>query len=322
MKTLFSKTLLNSVLSLTALVGLASTASAHEIMGWVPPYNLENSKKIIAHKAGGIKTSDWLTRFGLQFWGPTKTGGVEFVTHESELDDELVALFVSWGKANKIPVYLTIYNNNKVWDWELARSAFKDNRTKFVTNLIATMEKYQLDGIDLDLEGNGDFDGDREAYKTFVIELSAAVKAKGKKLTVDSFHSPCANAPHMGWFKDWVGYVDAIHSMGYQDLYEGSTETFKMGDKVCENGAHIFKYSWQTQYAAKSGFPAPKILMGVPAWMNEWGSGAKGSSIQNHLDEVAELKTGIAIWDLPGMMDNNWKSPETFKALKAFKEKK
>ncbi len=304
-----------------SLACLTSTVSAYEIMGWIPPYNLENSKKIIAHQAGDIKTSDWLTRFGLQFWGPTKEGGVQFVTHESPLNDELVHLFVFWGKANKIPVYLTIYNNNKEWDWALARSAFKDNRHTFVKNLVATMERYQLDGIDIDLEGNGDFDTDREAFKKFIVELSIAVKTKGKKITVSSFHSPCTNAPHMGWWKDWVGYVDIIQSMGYADLYEGSMEEFVLNGKACENGAHLFKYSWQTQYGVHSGFKNAKVLMGVPASTTTWGSGGKGSSIQNHLDEIAELKTGIAIWDLPGMMDNQWSSSETFKMLKTFKEK-
>lgn len=301
---------------------LAPVSSAYEIMGWIPSYNLEKSKKIIAYQAGDIKTSDWLGRVGLQFWGPTTSGGVEFVTHQDPVDDALVTYYVTWGKANRIPIYLTIYNNNGKWDWDLARAAFKNNRHVFVKNLVFTMEKYQLDGIDVDLEGNGDFDNDRAAFKKFIVELSAAVKAKGKKVTVSTFHSPCTNAPHMGWWKDWVGYVDVIQSMGYADLYEGSTEQFKMGDKFCADGANIFKYSWQVNYGVHSGFNPPKLLMGVPAWVDVWGAGGKGPSIQNHLAEVAELKTGIAIWDLPGMVDNKWVSVETFKLLKEFKEKK
>ncbi len=305
-----------------SLICLGHTVHAYEIMGWIPPYNLEKSKKLIAYQAGAVKTSDWLGRVGLQFWGPTQTGDVKFVTHEGAVDDALVGFFVSWAKTNKIPVYLTIYNNNGKWDWDLARAAFKDNRARFVKNLVAVMEKYQLDGIDVDLEGNGNFDNDREAFKHFIVDLSQAVKAKGKKITVSSFHSPCTNAPHMGWWADWVGSVETIQSMGYADLYEGNTTQFMMGDKACADGAAIFKYSWQVGYGIASGFAPPKLLMGVPAWVDTWGSGGKGAGIQNHLDEVAELKTGIAIWDLPGMVDNQWVSPETFTALKKFKSKK
>ncbi len=66
-----------------------------------------------------------------------------------------------------------------------------------------------------------------------------------KLLTIDSFHSPCYNAPNMSWWPDWVGYVDAIHSMGYVDLSEGSTETFRApwALRRCEGGAHLFRYS-------------------------------------------------------------------------------
>jgi len=311
-----------AAVNLLLLSYLTPAASAHEIMGWIPSYNVEKSKTIITYQAGDIKTSDWLGRVGLQFWGPTPTGDVQFVTHEDPITDELVVYFVSWGKANKIPVYLTIYNNNGKWDWDLARAAFKNNRHAFVKNLVFTMEKYNLDGIDVDLEGNGDFDNDRADFKKFIIELSTAVKTKGKKITVNTFHSPCVNAPHMGWWKDWVGYVDIIQSMGYADLYEGNDAQFNMGEKVCADGAAIFKYSWQVNYGVHSGFNPSKILMGVPAWVDNWGSGGKGPSIKNHLAEVAELKSGIAIWDLPGMLDNKWVSPETFKLLKEFKDKK
>ena len=113
-----------------------------------------------------------------------------------------------------------------------------------VRNLTAAVEKYRLDGVDLDLEGLGNLEADRPDFARLVALLSRALKAKKKLLTVDSFHSPCFNAPHMGWWEDWNGRVDAIHSMGYGDLYEGSTESF-IPDRgeVCAQGAAIFRFS-------------------------------------------------------------------------------
>lgn len=71
-----------------------------------------------------------------------------------------------------------------------------------------------------------------------------------------------------------------------------------------------------------SGFKPAKVLMGVPAWTAPWGDGGKGSSIEDHLDEVAALKSGITIWDLLDTIDSQWTSADTFVLLKVFKEKK
>lgn len=118
-------------------------------------------------------------------------------------------------------------------------------------------------------------------------------------MTIDSFHSPCANAPNMGWWRDWLGYVDAIHSMGYQDLYEGSTASFRPeGKSVCENGAAIFRYSWQLAYGQRLGYRIDQIVLGFPTWLAQWGEGGLGVTIGAHLSEIEELGAGVALWDL------------------------
>lgn len=53
-----------------------------------------------------------------------------------------------------------------------------DNRAKFVNDLVGITEKYNFDGIDVDIEGS-DID---ENYESFVVELKKALK-KRKKLT-------------------------------------------------------------------------------------------------------------------------------------------
>jgi hypothetical protein len=218
-------------------------------------------------------------------------------------------------KAYKIQVLLTVYNNSQVsnkWDWDLAKRAFKDHPQEFSASLMATMQQYGLDGIDLDLEGEGDFESDRLAYAQFVKNLSIQLKKQKKLLTVDSFHSPCANAPNMSWWRDWQGQVDAIHSMGYQDLYEGSTTSFTPDNKsVCEGGAPIFKYSWQLAYGKKAGYRADQIVMGVPTWLAKWGEGGLGSSISAHLQEAKKLGVGVALWDLQ-LGAPEWRSAQTW----------
>ena len=303
----------------------AGAQTAPPVIGWVPPYAMNESMQALQATPG---VGSALTRIGLQFWNPGTDGkSVVFAPVDKSgrpVSADDVRRFRDWARRRHIAVLLTVYNNSQVighWDWALARNAFVEQRADFTQALVAEMDKYQLDGIDLDLEGEGDFTPDREAYALFVEVLSRILKAKGKLLTVDSFHSPCANAPNMSWWRDWVGRVDAIHSMGYADLYEGSTETFTpAGRPVCEGGAPIFKYSWQLQYGLKAGYRVDQIVPGLPTWVDSWGSGGQGPGVLAHLNEVRELGAGIALWDLQ-LSAPGWKAPSTWDAARALREK-
>jgi hypothetical protein len=302
------------------VVGTPAALAAPPVIGWVPPYAIEKSMQGMQSTPG---VGAGLTRLGLQFWNPTRDGkGVVFAPVDksgAQVTDADVIRFRDWARARKIPVLLTVYNNSQVighWDWGLARNAFINHRAAFTQALLAEMDRHGLDGIDLDLEGEGSFEIDREPYAHFVRELSKALKPRGKLLTIDSFHSPCANAPNMAWWPDWKGHVDAIHSMGYADLYEGSTEVFTpAGRPACEGGAPIFKYSWQLQYGLKAGYTADQIVLGLPTWVDTWGQGGRGTSAAAHLREVRELGAGVALWDL--QLDSpGWRSEATWDEVK------
>ena len=314
--------------SIALLASLFIAGAAHgapQVIGWVPPYAMDKAMQGLEVTPG---VGAGLTRLGLQFWNPSREGtGLVF----APIDDTGkpvtaadVIRFRDWARARRIPVLLTVYNNSQVigkWDWALARNAFVLNRAAFTQALVAEMDKYGLDGIDLDLEGEGDLTSDRAAYALFVRELSKIVRAKGKLLTIDSFHSPCDNAPNMSWWADWKGQVDAIHSMGYADLYEGSTDTFTpKGKPVCENGAPIFKYSWQLHYGLKAGYTAEQIVLGMPTWVDTWGRGGRGDGVVPHLREVQDLGAGIALWDLQ-LEAPGWRAPGTWQVVRELREK-
>lgn len=306
--------------------GPPARPAQNEVMSWVPPYDLALSRRALQHTAGSITADQWLTRVGLQFWIPGSDGRLEYASRGDTVNDAAVAWFRDWAQPRGVKVLLTVYNHDGTkWDWDRARSAFADHQDDFVKNLVAEVERHRLDGIDLDLEGNGSLDHDRPEFARFVKKLSVALKARGKLLTVDSFHSPCFNAPHMGWWEDWKGQVDAIHSMGYGDLYEGSTERFvpEGGSGGCMDGAAIFKFSWQVDWGTSHGFQAAQILPGLPGYRYEWGSGGLGTTLPAHLAEVAAVGAGICIWDIPGTIggqrDQRWGSEEAWTALKRFR---
>lgn len=313
--------------ALAPAVAAAAFAQAPRppVIGWVPPYAMPEAMRGLESTPG---VGAGLTRIGLQFWNPSADGkGVVFApidkTGKPVTPDDVIR-FRDWARQRGIPVLLTVYNNSQVigrWDWALARNAFINHRAAFTEALVAEMDRHGLDGIDLDLEGEGDFSVDREPYARFVSELSKILKPRAKLLTIDSFHSPCANAPNMSWWPDWQGRIDAIHSMGYADLYEGSTATFTPpGQPPCEGGAQLFRYSWQLRYGLKAGYRVDQIVLGLPTWVDRWGEGGQGSDAVSHLNEVRELGAGIALWDLQ-LQAPGWQGSATWEVVKALREK-
>jgi len=267
---------------------VSPTAESIEVIAWVPPYAIAACQAAVQADFGEYDAVDGLTRVGLQFWVPQTNGTLKYADHEWYTPtDADVAWWTDWGATNEIEILLTIYNNIGSWDWNLARSAFASNRTIFVNALIAEMERLSLDGIDLDLEGIGDFESDRGTFDQFVHDLWVELDARGKILTIDSFHY-IWNAPNHNWWSDWLGEVDHIHTMGYDDLYEGGTSWQK--------------YSFQQNAGYAAGYGGNIVSMGMPSWLASWGtSSGRGTSAQAHVQEVRydlTESTGIAIWDL------------------------
>jgi hypothetical protein len=294
-----------------------------QVMGWVPAYGIEASMKALA-ATPAIGQS--MTRLGLQFWNPSVDGrGVAFAPVDATgrpVTAADVRQLQRWARSHGVQPLLTVYNNSQVvnrWDWQRARRAFVDHPDEFSAALVAAVDKWDLDGVDLDLEGEGDFSADRPAYAAFVHQLATALKAKGKILTIDSFHSPCDNAPNMRWWSDWAGDVATIHSMGYEDLYEGSKATFTPeGKPVCEGGAALFRYSWQLEYGMKAGYRRDQIVMGMPTWVDAWGSGGIGPNVVDHLREVRALGAGVGLWDMQ-LAAPGWSKPATWDAVQALR---
>ncbi|MFC1924085.1 metallophosphoesterase [Chloroflexota bacterium] len=284
------------------------TEGSIEIMTWVPPYSIQQCQDMVQADFGEYDARDGLTRIGLQFWVPSANGTVKYADHEWYTpNDADVAWWQNWCSVNNIECLLCVYNNNGSWDWDLARSAFATNRTTFVNALISEMDRLNLDGIDIDLEGIGSYEGDRGAFDQFIHDLWVELDSRGKILTIDTF---CYiwNAPNQNWWSDWVGEVDNIHSMGYADLYEGGTTWHK--------------YSYQQNAGYAAGYAGYEVLMGFPAWLSNWGaSSGRGTSALAHVQEVrydlAE-PTGIAIWDLQ-LSASAWQESDLWSEIAALK---
>ncbi len=288
---------------------LSSSTYALEVMSWVPPYDISKCYSRLTEDMGTYSAHDVMTALGLQFWRPTSSGGL---VYEVECDDDEVIKFRTKCKEYGIKLLLCVYNNNQQnpgWDWNLARSAFRSNKTNFVNSLYDECKRLDLDGVDIDLEGTSEHDDDREAFAEFVNELGEKLHADKLILTVDSFHSPCYNAPNMAWWKDWIGNVDYVHSMGYSQLYENNNSTLSgCPSDPDEEGEKFFKYSYQSQYPLDQGCPETMCSIGMPS-SSSWG----GGYVRDHMQDILDLPspTGICIWDFT-LGGSHWQESATW----------
>lgn len=287
----------SSVFGLAAFLLLASACAAQQqpetsqssprfpetkrkVMTWVPPYGVGRSKARLKESFDGVGMKDGLTHLGLQFWAPTPDGaGLQRVRRGDDTSDAAVGELRDWGHANGVRVLLCVYNYNtktNSWDWPLARRAFSDHAKEFTASLVAEVDRLGLDGVDLDLEGTGSLDADKDAYLRFTRELSSQLHAKGKHLTVDTF-AYVWHAPNQKWWKELFPLVDGINSMGYEELGSGAPE-------------------WRAFSAqeAASGDDVAKLMIGMPAHRNSW----RGNATLEHLRWLRDKgKAGMSLWD-------------------------
>lgn len=268
-------------------------------MTWVPPYATEICKDRLDESFGEVGLKNGLTHMGLQFWRPTEEGRIELVDDFKPIYDSTIINFRKWGQTHGIKVLLCIYNGTRDgWNWDLAKNAFETYRKQFIKTLVSETVRLNLDGVDIDFEGKGKLDGDTEVFVSFIKELSSALKAKGKELTVDSFAYKW-NAPNQGWWKLLLPYVDALHVMGYSETGSKST-------------------SWRSYdfLKAAAGKYSSKLLIGVPSHASNW----EKASVQEHLEWiVTDPSVGLAIWDAQ-LKDSKWRTQEIWQTISRIRQ--
>lgn len=297
--------------------------SSQEIVTWVSPYYINDSKIVLEASFGGIPVKSTISRLGLQFWNISSEGSVSLL-HSTDAD---VQWFADWGKQNNIKILLTVVNDGSVengypgFDWTLVRDACYGTRgDTLIANLLAEVDKYDLAGIDLDLEGE-DGQGspftndDNIKYAVFVNKLCDSLHAGDRICTIDSYPGNEWGAPKPDWWSSWKDRIDAIHTMGYTSSY-WSCPTER-------------SYQGQQNLAISAGIEPQKLLIGMPMWVNNWAgsnSNTGTSNIENlnYILNCLQYQTGIALWDIHTPVDvikgtsiHPWTADTVWRLIKA-----
>jgi GH18 family chitinase len=152
-------------------------------------------------------------------------------------------------------------------DWEqLLQPAV---RPKLVANLLDLVDRYSLDGLDIDLEGELMAGIDAAGnYTPFVHDLATGLHARSKLLTAATGSSPGRMVPDGS-----LPYFDLIGIMSYDQV--GPT----WGAPGGEHSTYSQAMADLTLWIGK-GVPAAKLALGVPFYGRGFGTYHDGWSLQ------------------------------------------
>lgn len=161
------------------------------------------------------------------------------------------------------------------WDKQIGLAALT-NREKLAQQIADKIQEYQLDGINIDIEGLNETS--RDSFTSF-IELLRQKVPVGKEVSVAVASNPSGETKGWAASYDYAGLAkqaDYLMIMTYDESYEGS-----------EAGpvASISFVEKSIQYALNTGVPSDKIVLGIPFYGRMWSAdGAiKGLGVSQRL---------------------------------------
>ncbi|MCG8400240.1 MAG: glycosyl hydrolase family 18 protein, partial [Firmicutes bacterium] len=195
------------------------------------------------------KTKNSLNEISPNYFNISKDG-------DMELTPAVDAEFIDEMHSEGIKVVPFLSNH---WDSEAGRNAL-ENGTSLAEELADAVKEYNLDGINVDIEGLNE--NDRDSYTEFVkilrsklpegISLSVAVAANPRDFTI-------------GWqgsydYESLAKYADYLMIMAYDEHYGGAKPGPVASSSFVEDS---IKYALER-------VPKEKIVLGIPFYGRYW----------------------------------------------------
>ncbi len=216
-----------------------------------------------------------LTHLNIAFANPNASGALVV----SGASNASVTTVVNASHARNVKVLLSIGGagapgNNY-------RTAFSNstNMTNFVNSCVNYAVTYNLDGIDVDIEGDVLNGGTITAaqYQSFVTQLAAGLHARNKIMTAalaDWFGNNVTNAA--------AAQFDFINIMTYDGALPGT------GDQAGQHASYQFVLNSFNYWKNTKGVPASKLNIGLPFYGYAWGSYTNQQGSNSYADIVAK----------------------------------
>lgn len=166
------------------------------------------------------------------------------------------------------------------WDTYRNASSTEENRKMVANSILEVMEKYQLDGIDMDWEYPQD--GDKNNFTLLIKEISETLKAKDLGYII-SAAVPCGSWATVRYdYRELNKYMDYFYIMSYDLDDDGSGITKHLTDlRTCKYGAQVL---------VDYGVDKKKVVFGIAFY----GRLFRGVANTNHgFNQPYESKSSI-----------------------------
>ncbi len=293
-----------TLLAAGAPAGAATNPPRRIVSAWLPYWTAS------ASTASAVANKDLFTDAS-PFWFTASSA----TTITAQLDVATRQTVTDQLHAAGIPVFPSVTDSLPAHGMA-AVLADPATRLQHVNALLATVIAGGYDGIDLDYEkfafsdGSSTWAATRPSWVAFVTQLSAALHARGKKLSVTT---PYMTAPTTGyWVYDWLHigpYVDRLRIMTY--------------DYSTSRAGPIAPISWVTAVAAfaVTQLPASKVWIGVPTYGYDWPSSTTGCPVDNMPVRQSHTATAAAALAVSLGRTTTWNATygeRTFTYLKTY----
>jgi chitinase len=263
------------------MFALVSSAASPQVQDDRSTFRVIGYYSLRAAMAADLTTVpfDKLTHINLSFLNPDPLGN--FTQDYSALAPFIeaahrrhVKVLVSIGGGGAHPYYHDLLKDEK--------------RGMFVERLMSTAMKYNVDGIDVDLEGR-DID---EHYETFVVELAKALRARGKLITsaIAVFYKDSLTDTALAQY-DFVNIMSYDHTGPWRPEKPGPHSTF-------EQAAAALDY-----FGTERKIPRDKMVLGVPFYGYGFGPELTSPAVTMTYLQITSTFPGAELvdeWNLPG----------------------
>jgi spore germination protein len=230
------------------------------------------------------------------FWYTTRISDGSLVADIGARDRDLVAA----AHEADVLVLPTIHNVTDDPAELVPLLADPERRRNHIAQIMDEVRTYNYDGVDIDYEMLPA--SSRDAYSAFMRDLSAALHAEGKLLTV-AVHAKTEDFGGWGGFQDWklLGEIcDRVRIMTYDYSWRGS------------GPGPIAPISWVASVAeyGRSVMPPEKLQLGIPFYGYNWGEGENAiaqtwTDIQSLID-THQPEVNLAARDGNGPVEESW----------------
>jgi spore germination protein len=212
--------------------------------------------------------------------------------NENKLTSSVDPDYIQWAHARGLEIWPLLANR---FDATLTNAVIGNaqSREKLVQSLTAELNRYKLDGINIDFE-NVNMENKADLVR-FVEELKKALHPYGIKVSVDvTRHSPDANYSR-SYDRAGLGKAaDFVVLMGYDEHWAGSPKP-----------GSVSSYPWIREGIEQllKEVPSHKVILGVPFYTREWVTNHntnQTTSIDRSMYQVMELmeqKEHTVRWD-------------------------